>query len=305
MNNTNGWMIVVGLIGVMALHVEGAPTKAPASPAAPAIAALLAEYQAAMKDNKEDSLRSKSDYFTKEKNTAITPEIILTELEKTVSTDPRADVYVKWQLLSGIDGKFPDTVAARAIRAYRNAPLPPDHPGIKHDALQKALNRMGATKANLETPINKELTDAIDKYKVTVKPFVAYREEFYTKLQPSYDMFEAAFFDMYTRASHGADAYDMWKTMDKDIRAWALKSNESQHMAALSADLNKLYKLVNDEKNKPYYRVMWMKDRYAEGLKWQSEGVAGNTKSMGEIADWLGEHAKSTAAIAQESPAKK
>jgi hypothetical protein len=50
---------------------------------------------------------------------------------------------------------------------------------------------------------------------------------------------------------------------------------------------------------------MWMKDRYAEGLKWQSEGVAGNTKSMGEIADWLGEHAKSTAAIAQETPAKK
>ena len=93
--------------------------------------------------------------------------------------------------------------------------------------------------------------------------------------------------------------------MDKDIRAWALKSNKAQHMAMLSVDLAKLYKLVNDEKNKPYYRVMWMKDRYAEGLKWQSEGVAGNTKSMGEISDWLAEHAKSTAAIAQETPAKK
>ena len=58
----------------------------------------------------------------KEKNSAVTPEVILTELEKTLSTDARADVYVKWQLLSGIDGKFPEALTARAIRAYRNTP---------------------------------------------------------------------------------------------------------------------------------------------------------------------------------------
>ncbi len=305
MRNTNRWMIALGLMTALATNLHAAPTKPPVSPAAPAVAALLAEYQAAMKDNKEDSLRSKSDYFQKEKNAAITAELILAELEKPISTDARADSYVKWQLLSGIDGHFPDTLTPRAIRAYRNAPLPADHPGINHDALQKALNRMGANKQDLEVGINKELNDHIDKYKITIKPYLAYRNEFYAKLTPSYEMFEAAFFDMYTRVSHGADAYDMWKDMDKSIRAWALKSNEAQHMASLSADLAKLYKLVNDDKNKPYYRVMWMKDRYGEGLKWQAEGTVGNTKSMGEISDWLAEHAKSTAAIAQESPTKK
>jgi hypothetical protein len=296
-------MIVLGLMTALCTNAHAAPTKPP--PAATAIAALLAEYQAAMKDKKEDSLRSKCDYFLKEKNAAITPEIILTELEKQISPDGRAASYVKWQLLSGIDGHFSDALTPRAIRAYRNAPLPADHPGINHDALQKALNRMGANKQDLEVPINKELNEHIDQYKVTIKPYLAYRDEFYNKLTPSYEMFEAAFFDMYTRASHGADAYDMWRDMDKSIRAWALKSNEAQHMAALSADLAKLYKLVNDDKNKPYYRVMWMKDRYGEGLKWQGEGTAGNTKSMGEISDWLAEHAKSTAAIAQQTPAKK
>lgn len=305
MRNTNRWMIALGLMTALAINSQAAPTKPPASPAAPAVAALLAEYQAAMKDKKEDSLRSKSDYFQKEKNSAITPELILAELEKQISTDGRADSYVKWQLLSGIDGHFSDALTPRALRAYRNAPPPADHPGINHDALQKALNRMGANKQDLEVPLNKELNDHIDQYKITIKPYLAYRNEFYAKLIPSYEMFEAAFFDMYTRVSHGADAYDMWKDMDKSIRAWALKSNEAQHMSSLSADLAKLYKLVNDDKNKPYYRVMWMKDRYGEGLKWQAEGTVGNTKSMGEISDWLGEHAKSTAAIAQETPAKK
>jgi phytoene dehydrogenase-like protein len=136
-----------------------------------------------------------------------------------------------------------------------------------------------------------------------VKPFLAYRNDFYAHLPPSYDTFEAAFFDVYTRVSHGGDALDLWKDLDKTIRAWALKSDEAQHMHVLSVDLAKLYKLVNDEKNKPYYRVIWEKNRYAEGLKWQSEGVVGNTKSMGEIADWLDEHAKSTAAM--NSSAKK
>ena len=42
---------------------------------------------------------------------------------------------------------------------------------------------MGATKADLEVPLNKELTDAIDKYKVAVKPFVEYRAEFYAQLR--------------------------------------------------------------------------------------------------------------------------
>ena len=305
MSMLNRWMIAMGLVATMAIGAPAAPTKAPASPAAPAIAALLAEYQTAIKNNKEDALRAKSDYFLKEKNSAITPEIILSELEKPIGADPRAEAYVKWQLLSGVDGKFSDALKARAIKAYRSAPMPPNHPGIDHDALQKALNRMGANKADLEVPINKELTDAIEKYRTAVKPFLAYRDEFYTRLSPGYETFLAAFFDMYSRVSRGAEALNMWKDLDKGIRAWALKSNEAARMYALSGDLANLHELVNDEKNKPYYRVMWLKDQYGDGLKWQSEGVVGNTKSMGEISDWLAEHAKSTAANAQTAAVKK
>jgi len=38
------------------------------------------------------------------------PEVVVAALEKSASTDPRAEAYVKWQLLSGVDGKFAEAL---------------------------------------------------------------------------------------------------------------------------------------------------------------------------------------------------
>ena len=104
MQNTHRLLIGLAIAGMLSLQGSAATPKAPAdkavsgakktvetSPAAPAIAALLSEYQAAMKDKKEESLRAKSDYFNKQKTAGITGEVILNEIEKSISTDPRAD----------------------------------------------------------------------------------------------------------------------------------------------------------------------------------------------------------------------
>ena len=77
-----------------------------------ASAALLKEYQTVMKDKKGEGLREKCDYFTQNKVEGLTPELILAAIEKPSSPDPRADAYVKWQLLSGVGPKFPDTLKA-------------------------------------------------------------------------------------------------------------------------------------------------------------------------------------------------
>src|SRR4051794_7054489 len=102
MISSNRFFIALTLVAGFSFGASAAPkpvtekTTPPAkktadSPAASAIAALLSEYQAAIKENKEDSLRGKSDYFSKQKTAGITAEVVLNEIEKTQSTDPRAD----------------------------------------------------------------------------------------------------------------------------------------------------------------------------------------------------------------------
>src|SRR5690242_8897685 len=93
-----------------ALHAAP-PTKPTASPAQPAISALLKEY----KDKKGEGLREKSNYFQENKTEGITPEVIVAALEKPVSPDARTEAYVKWQLLSGVEAAFPEELKSRVV----------------------------------------------------------------------------------------------------------------------------------------------------------------------------------------------
>jgi hypothetical protein len=313
--------------------------KPAASPVAPAIGTLLTEYQTAMKEKNGEGLRTKCDYFVEHKpSDGVNAEAILAELVKPQSDDARADAYIKWQLLSGLPAKFSNTDAlkSKALQAYRAAPPLPNHPGADHAGMQKALDRMGAKNPDLETKINEEMIAAIEKYKAQIVPFVNYRNEFASRFDPSYDVFQAYFFDIYTRVSHGTSGDEFWKKLNPTIRQWAIKGDATpQQMRALSGDLGQLYKLVSDGKYKPYYRVIWEKDRMYGGgggryqppatgngntptppraptpprnntakpavesgyLKWQGDGVIGDLKLMTEIGDWLMERAKSTEAI--------
>jgi hypothetical protein len=304
MAKLNRIKVAMGLVCALAWShaVLAAPptskTKVPPSPAATAAAAILAEYQTVMKDKNGEGLRTKCDYLQEHKTDGLTVDLILAELEVKQSTDPRADAYVKWQLLSGVDRQFPAASRARALKAYRNAPPPPDHPGIGHEMLNKALTRMGANNPDLETKINEEMIGAKEKYMASIVPFVAYRDEFYTRFSPSLDFFQAVFFDIYSRVSHGTSADALWKKVNPTIRQWALKNDPSPaEMKQLSGDLAQLKKLVSDGKYKPYYRVMWLKEYDKAGLKWQGEGVIGDLDVMDTIGDWLVERAKSSAAI--------
>src|SRR3954453_8491882 len=91
-----------------------ATAKPGPSPVAPAIAALVKEYQTSFKEKKGEGLREKCDYFASDKPDGVTPDVILAALDKPIpgAADSRAEAYVKWQLLSGIPGKFPDELKA-------------------------------------------------------------------------------------------------------------------------------------------------------------------------------------------------
>jgi hypothetical protein len=274
--------------------VQAAPVAKPAaSPAATAAAALLKEYQTVMKDKKGEGLREKCDYFLSNKPEGLTAEMIVTALEKPVAGgDARAEAYVKWQLLSGIEGKFPDDLKARAIKVYMSAPAPFKHPGSDHAGLQKTLNRIGVNKADAEIPINKDMTEAIEKYRISIEPILAYRDELYARLPGGFDTHRAALADMYARITNGAPTTEFSKTVIAAIRAWALASSEGNNMKQLGVMLDELSKVVKDDRNKPYYRVMWIKEDKYTGLRWQGEGTIQNDKYVGELGTWLGEHAK-------------
>src|SRR4051812_21118948 len=146
-----------------AAPAKPAPTPAAKpgpSPVAPAITALVKEYQTSLKEKNGEGLREKCDYFASDKPDGVTPDVILAALDKPIpgAADPRAEAYVKWQLLSGIPGKLPDELKARAINAYRRAPLPSEHPARNHRALDQKLYRIGLFKADQEVGINKEMT---------------------------------------------------------------------------------------------------------------------------------------------------
>jgi hypothetical protein len=275
-----------------------APTKPGASPVAPAIAALQKEYQSSLKEKKGEGLREKCDYFAGgEKPEGLTPEVILAALEKPLTGpaagDARAEAYVKWQLLSGVDGKFPDGLKARAINVYRRAPMPREHPARNHKALDQKLYRIGLFNEDAEVGINKELTDAIAQYRLYIDPILEYRDEFYRRLPGGYETLVAGVQDTFDRVSRGAPASEFWKTVGGQVRAWALTASDSNRLREMAGAIIKLNEYVKDEQNKPYYRVIFSRDDKNGGLKWQSQSTIDQEgRYVGELGEWLDERAK-------------
>ena len=270
--------------------------KPGASPVAPAITALVKEYQTSLKEKKGEGLREKSDYFsTGEKPEGLTPEVILAALEKPIpgATDARAEAYVKWQLLSGLDGKFPDALKARAIKAYRNAPMPTEHPLRNHRALEQKLYRIGINNADAEVGINKDVTDAITQYRLYNDPILDYRDDLYNHLPGGYDTLVAGVQDTFDRVSHGAPATNFWKTVGGQVRAWALTSSDANQIRQMGSAIIKLNEFVKNDSNKPYYRVIFAREDKYTGLKWQSQStIEQEGRYVGELGEWLEERAK-------------
>jgi hypothetical protein len=269
--------------------------KPGASPFAPAIAALQKEYQTSLKEKKGEGLRDKCDYFSgQEKPEGATPEALLAVLEKPIagSGDARAEAYVKWQLLSALDGKFPDALKARAIQAYRRAPAPAEHPYRNHAPLDRRLTMVG-NKPDAEVGINKDVSDAIEKYRLYVDPILDYRDEFYNRLPDGYDTLVAGVQDTFERVARGAPASEFWKKLGGQIRAWALTSSDPGLMRQMGNAILKLNAYVKDERNKPYYRVIYEKSEHYIGLKWQAQStIDQEQRYVGELGEWLEERAK-------------
>ena len=97
-----------------------------------AIADLTREVTAHQVEPKSP-LREKSDYFLEKKSPGVNHEEILAAMNRSsLVPGVAADTYIKWQLLSGIQGKVEDRLASKLLSAYASAPLLYMRPGLEH-----------------------------------------------------------------------------------------------------------------------------------------------------------------------------
>jgi hypothetical protein len=290
------------LVGTSALASDNAraaattvpPTKA-AAPDAKSIAAvnaaaaaLLKEAQAGLTDSNATSrpkLRDKSDYFGATPPAEITPQAILTSLDRTQSSDARIDAYVKWQLLSGVPGKFAPELVSKAISAYHRAPEPYSHPGLDRGRLQSMLFRVGITKRESMGPLNEEFGGRIDKFNKQNHYILSYRNDMYAHLPggDNADAMMAGMEDIFVRVRHGIASKEIWEAVSSSMQGWSVTAEARQRNAMIAA-LESLLATVRSDRNKPFVKVTWSDDPKTGGLRWQDEAALWDKPIEDQIA---------------------
>ena len=259
-----------------------------------AIKEILDEYNKIMKEKKGEGLREKCDYFSKGKPDGITAESVLAALEKPIQGAlPRAESYVKWQLLSGFEGKFPDALQSRANKAYRSAPQLTMHPGMEKQKMQRLLTgQIGISNKDAEAEVNKEYVEAINRYRHEVEPMLEYRDEFYSRLNPGVESFQSGLLDLYARVSTGAPSTEFYNSLSGAIRSWATTASDARALSQMAEAVHQIYTYAKEPRNQPIYRVMWVENNDFKGLKWQEQGTIQQLKTLEEFSDWLVEKSK-------------
>lgn len=253
---------------------KAADTKKPSAPDPKSIAAvnaaaaaLVKEAQAAFKDP-TIKLREKTDYFVEKPSADVTPEAILTALERSQNGDPRIDAYVKWQLLSAMSAPFSEELAPRATMAYRRAPEPFNHPGLDHRSLTSALYRVGTSKKDRMEEVNKGFAETVASADANNVYILRYRKEFYSRLPVSGDSLMAGLEDALIRVRHGVSAQDIWEPVSGSIQSWALSADGRQREAMLQM-MTRLLTTIRDGNFKPFVRVIWSDDPKTMGMRWE------------------------------------
>jgi hypothetical protein len=219
---------------------------------APQIAALQKEWQAYAKDPKSNKIREKCDYFKENPAPDLTPEAVLKALEGSVSGGPGAEAYVKWQLLSGVGGKFPDELLKRAIAVYRRAPAPASHPGLNRRELNRAIN--GKKKAEAAS-YQEEMSEAVENLKSRNEVFLEYRDALFARLPNKLEAYQSGLEDAADRASRGLNANSIFDTVSTGLRGWAITDAKPGQVAGVVGAVRRLREVVTRDDSRPYARI--------------------------------------------------
>lgn len=170
-----------------------------------AVQFLLREYAQHLRDP-QSTVRSGSTYFQDRPAPDVSEQSITDQLRLKLNSDNRVDAYTKWQLLSGIASPAKPSIVIRLVAAYVSAPAPAVLPGV--DAMSRQIfERERAVVIHEENvdDLDKEIRDRQGRMGQANQPIIAYRDELFARLPPTYDALAAGLQDLNVRLGAGAD----------------------------------------------------------------------------------------------------
>ena len=190
---------------------------------------------------------------------------VLAILERT-GGDSRVESYVKWQLLSAVEGRFDESIASRAIAAYRKSPALMLRPGVS-ESDRSELDKLaaGQTQDALDS-VDQKLIDKLGPFNAYNAPVLRYRNDLYARLPVQYESLQAGYDDLAQRLSAGIDDVDvksLLQSLITNTRAWLETKPNANQLATLANLVNKLavskgpVHYVGVSWNKHQRRLMW------------------------------------------------
>jgi hypothetical protein len=212
--------------------------KAAVTAVAAAVKKLTDEVQAHKKDPKV-SLRAKSNYFIENKSADVTPEEILNAMNRSLATDAASDAYIKWQLLSGIEGKVDVKLASKLLSAYSAAPVLFTRPGLEAGEKHRLDKEIRGLAQNDLAKYNQEFQKQVAETASNNEPIIVYRADVYAHLPGSGEAILAGLEDGAARAGRGIDADKHMKGVLAQITTWSVSASP-QEVRSVSGLLRQL-----------------------------------------------------------------
>ena len=291
------WILVIFGSNIFAADVAKPPVKpavgakpAVAAPSPAAMAALAKASAELVKEataefaKPEPKLREKSDYFSASPSAEITTDAMLATLEKPQSPDPKIDAYVRWQLLSAAIKPFEGDQIAKAIALFRKLPEPVDHPGLRRDKLQSAVEKVGKDKKNTGEQFTTQVKEQAEKVKIANKHIVLLRNDLFLRLPVNNETLLAGLDEISVRLKH-CDIEDAGGLLDhivKTMQPWAKDATVVQRNNMIAA-INSVKAKSLDQRNQPY--ILCEFNAQANQLFWRALQV--NEKTFLDAVDSL------------------
>jgi len=192
--------------------------------------------------------RKSCNYFQEHPSEDVTSEAIFGALERTARDDSPQMAYVRWQLLSGINGDIAPELAARATALYKAFGALKKQPGMEQASRSELEMRRRGCQENGVPELNKYIADEQEKVNDGNAPQVAFRDELFSRLPPTYDTIAAGFEDAQNRLKAGVPTKDHVEKVAAITQQWASQGTEQQ-LSALADALRTLSK----ERGTQYY----------------------------------------------------
>jgi hypothetical protein len=254
-----------------------------------AIAELTREIHTSLRAGKEPP-REQSDYFASHAASDVPPQALGAMLRRpgVGGDDPRAQAYVKWQLLSALPAQLDEGVGADLVQAYREAPLPNPRPGMdkrSRDELDRLIRNAREDDVERLTEEFEQMASASAKENELV---LKYREALFAKLPPSYDAIAAGIQDVAQRIDLGIDPRDHARAVLKAVENWAggTSSPSAEQLREISASLKRLEKKDGQEF---YSKLRWSDSTKKASYTKSRESLSGVSSQLKEVQAFLDE----------------